>query len=183
MALPLTRYALRYGSLPFERTRDHARPPPPYRETPSNAHPIVTAQQVSLAIPLLHHIYAIRFAGGLGECGERRGPVVGGAGGAAERQGGDRRADFVHFGGRNCAYLHRACVQKSVGRMRFLRVLWGPSAVACAHMLSTSLLYIVVCVLCACGSGKNHLSAPYHLFRRRDRGGVDCRRARAVTTQ
>jgi hypothetical protein len=51
-ALSLTRYALRYGSVPFERARDHARPPPPCREIPSNAHPIVTPRYASLAIPV-----------------------------------------------------------------------------------------------------------------------------------
>jgi hypothetical protein len=53
---------------------------------------------------LLHHIYTILFAGGLGERGERRRPLVGGAGGAAKRRGGDGRVDSGRFSGRNGAY-------------------------------------------------------------------------------
>ena len=35
-------HVIRYDSVPFERARDHPRPPPPCRETPSNAHPTMT---------------------------------------------------------------------------------------------------------------------------------------------
>ena len=87
----ITWYAVRYGLLPFERAQDHARPPPPCRETPSNARPLVAPRQPSLAIPLLYHIYTFLFAGELAERGERRGLAVCAAGRAAGRLGGDGR--------------------------------------------------------------------------------------------
>ena len=109
------RYALRYGCLPFERAQDHARTPPPCRETPSNARPIVTPRQPSLAKPLLHHIYTFLFAGELGGRGERRVLAVGAGGRAAGRRGGVGCVDPGRFCGRNGAILHAPSENLAVG--------------------------------------------------------------------
>ena len=153
LAPPCTLHTIRYGSVPFERARDHTHPPPPCREIPSNAHPIVTPRYASLAIPVLYHIYILLFTGELGGRGKRRSSVVGGGGGVAERRGGHRRADSGHFYGRN------VIDQKSGRWRRFARSVRAPRGQACAHVFSPSLKCILVCVLCVCGSV---FSSPIH---------------------
>ena len=85
----------------------------------------MTLRHASLAIPLLHHIYSILFAGELGGRGERRWLVVGGDGRAAGRRGDAGRVDPGHFGGRNRAVRMNpkicqsdAILERSVGPWR-----------------------------------------------------------------
>ena len=68
----------------------------------------MTPRRASLAIPLVHHIYTLLFAGELAERGERRGLAVVGGRRAAARRGDVGRVDSGHFSGRNGAYSHEA---------------------------------------------------------------------------
>ena len=52
------------------------------------------------------------------------------------------------------------CGRKRRAFLLILRLRRALCAAACVNMFFQTVLYTVVCVLCACGSGKNHLSAP-----------------------